>query len=161
MWSLSCRAFSRSAYRFNQIEWPWFSVIEAKNRQLILCIGAIPVRFYHGEPTRVPLRYAFAPGVEQFVRQGLLKLDDRIGDTLLRFATDTNAAGVPVSVSLVKSDATTGEVLESFLIPESAEAGGTVTQFPSPALPQGIQQAKPQPRPKTGRAKGHGDDAKS
>jgi hypothetical protein len=160
MWAMSCRAFARCAFQLNQQVWPWLLVIEQRKMQLIVCIGSVPVRFYHGDSGEVPDRYSFAPKAEQSARQLLLNFDDRIQEgVLVRIATQTDSKGVPLSVSLVLYEEASGNVLNAFTIPEALGATGIVQAFPTLRPTPGIVPPKPAVRPKFGRAKGQEDDA--
>ena len=161
MWSLSCRAFVRCGYAFSRArkDWPWLSIIERRKMQWILSIGVIPVRFYHGDPLDVPDRYSSAADIEHVLRQGVLNLDDRIKPgILLRFVTETDSKGIPLSVKLIEYEEASDEVLNTFTIPE-ADAPAAVAAFPQPQPKPGIIQPKPAVRPRTGRVKGQTDDA--
>ena len=69
--------------------------------QLVLDVGVIPARFYHGDMTNgVPLRYAQAPDVERLARR-LLPFGDGMRG-LIRFITKTNSSGLPLSVTLIE-----------------------------------------------------------
>ena len=156
LWSLSCRAFSRSGYELSRArkDWSWLSIVEQRRMQWILALGVIPVRFYHGDSLDVPDRYSTPTEIEKVIQQGLLNLDERIQPgVLLRFVTETNAGGIPTSVKLIEYDEASNEVLNVFTIPEAEAGGGTVKQFPQSAPKPGVLQPKPAARPLTGRAK--------
>ena len=154
MWSMSCRAFKRCAFQLNQPTWPWLHVIEQMKMQVVVCIGLIPVRFYHGSSEDVPTRYAYAPEAEVDARQLSIEFDEQIPEgLLLRIATTTDSKGVPQSVSLVAYDIESREIVNTFVIPEAQSGAMTVEQFPTTKPTPGIIQPKPSVRPKTGRVK--------
>ena len=122
--------------------------------QWIICIGMIPVRFYHGDSLEMPERYSKAPGTERLLHQALLDLHPGVRDgVLLRIATVTDSSGVPLKVELVEYEEASDTVLHTFTIPEASEGGGIVDLPKAPPKPPVIV-PKPAVRPLTGRAKG-------
>lgn len=162
MWSLSCRAFQRSVYRLEQAKqsWNWLSVHQVRPMQYVLAVGCIPVRFYHGESDEVPRRYSAAPDVEKNLRQVILDLDSRVQEgVLLRFATETDAKGVPLAVTILEYEEATDVVLNTFSIPESTSVGGAeVAEFPKPRPRPGVLLPKPAVQPRHGRVKDNVDE---
>ncbi len=157
MWSMSCRAFKRCAHQLkkrSQEDWHWLTVTEARSMQLVLSVGVIPARFYHGDVLEdVPLRYAQPPDAERALRQGLLNFHDGMRG-LLRFITTTDSKGVPMSITLVEYDEETSEIINRFEIPETDTASSSgVVEFPAPKLAPGVTQPKPSVRPRSGRVK--------
>lgn len=163
MWSMSCRAFIRCTHqlkRRSQGEWHWLTVTEAKKMQLVLSIGVIPARFYHGDVLEdVPARYAQPSDTEKVARQGVLNFSDGIRG-LVRLVTKTDSKGVPLNVTLVEYDEYSQQIINWFAIPEADSAGPSgVVEFPSSQPKPGVIQPKPSARPRTGRVKEQGDDA--
>jgi hypothetical protein len=58
-WSLGCRVYARSCHALIQAarQWPWLRILDA-GLQFIFAIGAVPVRFYHGDSQSPPLDLA-------------------------------------------------------------------------------------------------------
>jgi hypothetical protein len=161
-WSLSCRAFQRSGFQLirRQQDWPWLTVSQEQSMQWLICFGVMPVRFYHGDSQEVPTRYAEPLEIEKALRQAVLNLDDRIRDgELLRIVTETDNAGVPTAVRLLKCEELSGAVISSFTIPEAAE-NTTIIEFPTVEPKPGVIPPKPTARPLFGRAKNQGDNDK-
>jgi hypothetical protein len=161
VWSMSCRAFQRCGHKLTlaQQDWPWLSIAQEKAMRWTIGVGNMPVRFYHGDSQEVPHRYSEAADTEKIMRQALLNLDDRIREgVLLRFVTETDVRGVPLTVKLIEYEEKSDSVINTFAIPEAAE-GGTVVEFPAAQPKPGIAPPKPSVRPITGRVKGQTDDA--
>lgn len=159
-WSLSCRAFQRSCYQLAlaQQDWPWLTVQAEHPMRLIVGIGFVPVRFYHGDSEYMPRNYTSAADKEVDMRQ-LLDFGDNVKTgMLLRFATETDAKGVPLSVKLVQYEESINEIKNAFDIPEAEEQTATgVVTFPTPQPMPGVTQPKPSARPRSGLAKGQSD----
>jgi hypothetical protein len=120
-WSLGCRVYARSTemlVRAAEELWPWFSIVQS-NLEFIFKIGAVPLRFYHGDPDHPePARFQ---AVAAEMRQLGLAFGDARSDLVWRIVVETNLAGDAENIALIGSDSE-GSVDCSYVIPDLDES---------------------------------------
>jgi len=106
-WSLGCRIYSRTISRIARetLQWPWLRVLpESHALRFTFAIGAMPIKFYKGEPDDVPsrsLRQSFA----ELRQLRMAFLENRnIAEKCLRIAVEADSSGKTTAVTLVEVD---------------------------------------------------------
>lgn len=125
-WSLGCRCFERTwgMLRERSEEFDWLEVVAEAGgvpggpRAFVMKIGEHHVRVYRARPDRpedVPLRYR-QPVFPEFHHA---MLD---GGMLLRIAVENDVDDHPDLISLVEVNAVTGNITNTFVIPDSDQS---------------------------------------
>lgn len=126
-WSLGCRVYARSTtmlVRAADQLWPWLKIVQS-SLEFVFQVGAVPLRFFHGDAERPD------PGHLRAVEVEAKQLDFAFGDAgtglVWRLVVETNVAGETDSIVLIGST------------PE----GGVECTFPIPGLNASVQLFEP------------------
>jgi hypothetical protein len=128
-WSLGCRTYARSCNALINAacQWNWLSIVE-EGQQFIFKIGAVPVRFYHGD-SESPSAQHLEVAPQEAVQLGMC-YGDRAIDLVWRLAVETNSVGEVLRIVLIGAH-TEGGVDVHFPIPTANKiAPFTVTRSP-------------------------------
>jgi hypothetical protein len=151
-WSLGCRVYARSTEMLSRTAddlWPWLVVVQS-SLEFVFKIGAVPLRFFHGDASRPDAQHLKVAEVE--ARQLGFAFGDASADLVWRIVVETNAAGEAEDIVLIGSTSERDVECQfviprlddsvSFLEPLKPEGGGGV-ELPSPIItPRRNRQAK-------------------
>jgi hypothetical protein len=156
-WSLGCRVYARSTEMLLRAaqQWPWISIVQG-NLEFIFQVGAVPLRFFHGDAEHPELSRLHAIDAE--VRQLRFAFGETPTDLVWRIVVETNIAGEAEDIVLIGSS-TAGEVDCTYVIPRLDES----VQLFEPRRPQvqpGIELPAPMVKSRRGVVK-KGDDGQS
>jgi hypothetical protein len=139
-WSLGCRAYERTcaAIRKAAINYSWLRTLpETHTLGFSFAIGAVPFRFYRGNPDEPPYNYQFKSYGEIHHLQLCLELDRGFHplDGVLRLAVETDGSHEVSAVTLVEMD-DGGNPRESYQVPfDEGESNIVSIQTPPVDLP--------------------------
>ena len=115
-WSLGCRIYARSttmlARAADQL-WPWLKIVQG-NLEFIFQVGAVPLRFFHGDSDRPDVGHLRA--VEAETKQLEFAFGGGRGDLVWRLVVETDIAGQADDIVLIGSNSK-GEVGCTYPIP--------------------------------------------
>lgn len=134
-WSLGCRIYARSCNALLEAsrQWDWLGIVE-EGQQFIFRIGAVPVRFFHGDsesPTNRNLEVAPVEALQIEMCYG----DNRV-DLIWRIAVETNQVGEVRRIVLIGAHSAGGIDIH-FPIPVNEKLG--VFAPPKPSGKRGVQ----------------------
>ncbi len=122
-WSLGVRCYERTcvALTWATRTYEWLNVVTGSGGgpvHFVMSVGGHAVRFYHGSPEDVPVRYRQISFPELSEQQLALELDsDLPPNRSLRIAIENDEAGRPASISLVEIASDTGDAINTYSIP--------------------------------------------
>ncbi len=121
-WSLGCRIYSRTIARIRAatIETDWLRVLpETQHLKFTFSIGALPIKFYKGEPDDVPTKCLIRSFAELAQLKLAFSLEGIEATNMLRLAVGADASGNTTFITLVEVD-DYGTPLRIFEIPLDA-----------------------------------------
>ena len=156
-WSLGCRVYARSMEMLVRAaeQWPWLTIVQPK-LEFIFQIGAVPLRFFHGDAERPEPGHLMAAEAE--ARQLRFVYGDARADFVWRIVVETDLSGEAADIVLIASYSER-EVECRYVIPL---LDASVALFePRRVLPQsGVELPPPQVRSRRNSAQ-KGDDGQS
>ena len=106
-WSLGCRVYSRACHALREAATSneWLKIVREEDKPLrfTFAIGAVPIRFYHGDAGDPPTRYLNISYGELSQRRLAFDLGVPL-DGILRVAVETDASGLVSTITLVEMD---------------------------------------------------------
>jgi hypothetical protein len=115
-WSLGCRIYARSTtmlvHAADQL-WPWLTIVQG-NLEFIFQVGAVPLRFFHGEADRPDAAHLRAVDAE--AKQLEFAFGGVRSELVWRLVVETDIAGEANDIVLIGSNSK-GEVGCSYPIP--------------------------------------------
>ena len=115
-WSLGCRIYARSTtmlVRAADQLWPWLTIVQG-NLEFIFQVGAVPLRFFHGEADHPDV--ARLRAVDAEAKQLEFAFGEARSDMVWRLVVETDIAGEANDIVLIGSNSK-GEVGCTYSIP--------------------------------------------
>jgi len=115
-WSLGCRIYARSTtmlVRAADQLWPWLTIVQG-NLEFIFQVGAVPLRFFHGEADHPDV--ARLRAVDAEAKQLEFAFGEARSDMVWRLVVETDIAGEANDIVLIGSNSK-GEVGCTYPIP--------------------------------------------
>lgn len=124
-WSLGCRIYARSCGALLRAseQWDWLGIIDS-GQEFVFTIGAVPVRFYHGD-SECPETSRLEPAAAELVQLGM-GYGDTAMDLLWRLAIETNTGGEVSRIVLIGAH-TEGGIDIHFPIPRNEKLAVVTT----------------------------------
>lgn len=140
-WSLGCRSYERMTYAIEQLAaagtYPWLSIVQGRmpGEQFVFRVGAQPLKFYTGSPTR-PNARTLRVDHPEIRALNLLPTDDGLppGAWVWRVAIGVDAEGHVTQVTLLQATRG-GSVRNPYSIPFSRNPTGNIV----PIFQSGIE----------------------
>jgi len=155
-WSLGCRAYERTcdAIKKAAVTYEWLTILpETSSLGFSFALGAVPCRFYRGDPEEPPYHYQTKSYGEIHHLQLCLELDRGFHsiDGVLRLAVETDGSGGVMAVTLVEMDEG-GNAKETWQVPfDEGDSNVISIQTPPVELPPVV--AEPLEKPEDGKRK--------
>lgn len=153
-WVVGCTAFARSCEALIRLATgnsPWLG-IEDPTMKFVFTVGAVPVRFYHGDAGAPSPRHAEAIATEESLLQEVFAFAREADVAVFRLAVETDSRGLTVEVELIQC--LHGDNINRWSIWQRPAAGDA-------GLPEGVELGPPDVgyESDAGRATGTGDGA--